>query len=417
MLRLRRVPTARPFVFAIALLLPACSAAVEAPPDGADADAFDADLDAASDTDAATDASALDAGEQPEDASSSDDAGPARCDVPTVAPPSDATDLIHRSLGSVGFDANGRSEHVAFELPSDVDSFHVSVRAAEDRTYIIQRVDGPSRALVSDDLPGTPPHLAQLDSPHRVWWMRGGAEGTFTRARHAQGPIVSGTYTLWVATDRTRPAKCRVHVDVYYRLRPVTSARLPIALYFAGDVDLGDDPTADARIVATVRRVQEIYAAVGIDVEVAHAEVVPSITSPGPDIESVLLRVPGPFRGVPVVVVDRLDVLGRAAGIPGDPFTVGGRLSGVIVSLRRHVEGSGYTVRAPADLGRTIAHELGHHLGLHHTTAGLQGFDDQLGDTDVPAPDNLMDAGGDGVRISPLQAIALRSAAVVRAYP
>jgi hypothetical protein len=84
--------------------------------------------------------------------------------------------------------------------------------------------------------------------------------------------------------------------------------------------------------------------------------------------------------------------LGYAAGVPGPvgaPDTSG---SGVIVAVESHLTEAG---RLDArELGSTIAHEGGHHLGLFHTTEASGGSFDVIGDT--PECPRSRDADGSG---------------------
>lgn len=80
-------------------------------------------------------------------------------------------------------------------------------------------------------------------------------------------------------------------------------------------------------------------------------------------------------------------MLGLAGGIPGDPFGHDHRRAGVAIAWGLGTDQEGL-------LGTVIAHELGHYLGLFHTTEapGSDGalLPDNLPDTAAPAPQNLM---------------------------
>lgn len=90
--------------------------------------------------------------------------------------------------------------------------------------------------------------------------------------------------------------------------------------------------------------------------------------------------------------VDELDTLGIAGGIPGANGVPGAASAGVIVAVDAHlVEDGEVDVLLMAE---TTAHELGHQLGLFHTTEA-EGLDhDPLGDT--PECDVDRDGDGDG---------------------
>jgi len=384
---------------------PPGSAAPGAPHDAGAPDARDPG-DAAGPLPASTDARVRDA------AAAADDAGAVICGPSAAPPPGDAADVHYLALGEVTIGgASKTSAPVTFALPADVDSFAIAARSPEDASFTIERLESPSGVMVSDvRRPGEPPFPPQLFSAHRVIASQGGAAGAFTQARAAAVPVIGGTYTLRLAASAE--VVCPVTVDVYYRTRPVQRGRVTLALYIAPGLGAPDTGTMDYHLAAAVQRVRAIYAAANVGIDVAHHEVVAALPATTRDIAQVLRAVPRPFVGVPVVVLREIQgVLGRAGGIPGDPFGAGTALGGIVVSFA-----PGGHVRSPEQLGWTIAHELGHHLGLHHTVEGVLGLPDQLDDTPDPATrSNLMESGGDGVEISPLQAIALRSAAVVRA--
>lgn len=106
-------------------------------------------------------------------------------------------------------------------------------------------------------------------------------------------------------------------------------------------------------------------------------------------------------------------VLGIAGGIPGPALLQGTSRSGVAVALDSHDLG-----QVPASVVTTMAHEMGHFLGLFHTSEIDLGFGQQLHDPldDTPQNDSsyLMFNTGEGSRLSPWQGIVMRSNPWVR---
>lgn len=147
------------------------------------------------------------------------------------------------------------------------------------------------------------------------------------------------------------------------------------------------------RIQTAIAQLQEIYAAAGIDVQVALVDVAAPnllVEHDAADAEvSELFRAGAKLPlAVNIFLVEQLyrsqpsgtqPIAGLAGGIPGPPLQVGTDGAGVAVSLAL---GPGEDDR----LGTVIAHELGHFLGLYHTVeaaaAGAEALQDQLADTD-----------------------------------
>ena len=82
-------------------------------------------------------------------------------------------------------------------------------------------------------------------------------------------------------------------------------------------------------------------------------------------------------------------VLGKAGGIPGPPLVHGTYGSGVAVSLADYYGWSEYAISVTAE---TMAHELGHQLGLFHTSE-----QDGLMHDPIPDTPECTDKNGDGL--------------------
>lgn len=89
---------------------------------------------------------------------------------------------------------------------------------------------------------------------------------------------------------------------------------------------------------------------------------------------------------------DEPGTLGIAAGIPGPNGIHGTVASGVVMALDAHLDDSG--VLDATLLGETMAHEMGHQMGLPHTSEA-DGSDHDLA-SDTPQCTIDMDSDGDG---------------------
>ncbi|MCC7441191.1 MAG: hypothetical protein IT285_06145, partial [Bdellovibrionales bacterium] len=118
-------------------------------------------------------------------------------------------------------------------------------------------------------------------------------------------------------------------------------------------------------------------------------------------------RLIGPTSGLTLYLVDELppNVLGLSLGTPGAADATG-LYYGVLAKFRSD---------DPATLGRTIAHEIGHYLGLPHPMSrGRSGrtYEDPFGDT-LPFSGNLMEK---GVTLSEQQAFAASRHPLLRKF-
>ncbi|MEZ4255986.1 MAG: hypothetical protein R3A78_09795 [Polyangiales bacterium] len=171
------------------------------------------------------------------------------------------------------------------------------------------------------------------------------------------------------------------------------TGRVDLNIHFTGAQ--GWDAASAAQnpaLAAVLARVTDIWSQVGLSIgRVSYFDVDPGFEvindpgTPAPNSDLHSLRRAGTkepgvnlfFIGTFGFTYGSFHPVGLASGIPG-PWRNGTSSSGVTVALDDHVENE---VLDTAAVARTVAHEVGHELGLFHTTS-LGGVTDPIGDTD-----------------------------------
>lgn len=217
--------------------------------------------------------------------------------------------------------------------------------------------------------------------------------------------VQAGEYAFDVAADD--PEIC-----LFVHRKQQEGARLDLNFYFTNVRTLNAvEGSADEDLKEVIARVEEIYSAVGVtigrvryfDVPQPEAEMFRVIR----DLEDISLltsmgRAPGPTQddvlSVDLFLVDALsaeggNLLGVSGGIPGAPGLHGNPRDGLVFS----VASLGLDNRLVAHI---MAHEIGHYVGLRHTTELVVGtnqemvFDQFVGSKDpledTPECENVM---------------------------
>lgn len=157
----------------------------------------------------------------------------------------------------------------------------------------------------------------------------------------------------------------------------------------------------EGEIMASLARMDQIYGQGGSaligEVSVSTLDW-PSayVEAEGPEAAQLRARTAGANpRAINLLLVqdfNEVGTLGIAAGIPGPNGVTGTASSGVMVSVDTHLDGSGEQLLTEL-MGETIAHELGHQLGLFHTSESDGLTHDPISDTAQCGPER--DADGD----------------------
>ncbi len=322
----------------------------------------------------------------------------------------------------------GVSEAIAIDVPAGAVAVTAAVIGDEDGMYTIESwkagaVDLVTAGWMSSDK-GTQLGVC-LGCKNRVSLSEAASAAIVPNNPDASLP--PGEHVLRVAgmSSQGAPKNGAVQVQVYAKVLPSapTTGRLDLNLHFTGArgwtaATAQDDP----EFLAILDEVRGIYGQVGVtlgditwqDVD-EKFRVIETLQGPGSDLmEMFRASSANELNAANLFFVDELTspfgvVLGVAGGVPGPPMMQGTSRSGVAV-----------VVNSPPGMAdsvaTTMAHELGHFLGLFHTSenelfAILTGgpVHDPLPDT--PESDNswLMHNQGVGHKLSEWQGRIIRS--------
>ncbi|MCB9785427.1 MAG: hypothetical protein H6744_01925 [Deltaproteobacteria bacterium] len=371
-------------------------------PDALDADGLDADglldadalLDSGGDGEVAADASDAelppDVG-PPELCNGIDDDGDGLVDTGCGPPYSASAGAVVHDLGLVDVGNGKVSAARVFGLGEGASAFDIVLLDADgsNENLAVWQLFDPVGALVAAvsepfghevrDLPGFATAVVQV--PDRGGYLPPPGLWTFTLFRNG------GSSHVWArVVENRRPAP--------------TASEIDLNLWFVGldeGLDASTAPT-DPDFQAVLSNLAGRLAAFGITVgateyfdvtgvdaqKYSYLDLATAPLVPGEDSELVKLShsLPQTNRGLDFFFVMGVSVQGvvaKAGSIPGPPLHHGVVGSGVIVSMANYFAGSKQAA-APL-LGVTMAHELGHQLGLYHTSESNGQQHDPIADT------------------------------------
>lgn len=343
---------------------------------------------------------------------------------------------------------DGVSEVVDFVVPPGTVAVTVTVEGTHwGEMYALESWTGPEGSvLVQENWPEDEPNqLAALGMPtticHTLCSNRiAASEAAFAAIapNNPEATVVAGAHQLTVygihmGQTSIDLSNSNAFVTIHAKIldaEPQTGI-LDLNLHFTGSNGwTAQSAQQDPVFAALMDGVDEIYSQIGIEIgEVAwldadtRFQVIETIQGENSDLMELFSQTPsGALNAVNLFFVEEIKtppeaaifgggtILGIAGGIPGPVIVPGTGRSGVAVGT--------VLVEGGPQLHQVVAHELGHYLGLFHTTENLGGF---IGPAHDPLPDTpegdesyLMHASGAGDTLSPWQGKVMRQNPWVR---
>ena len=209
--------------------------------------------------------------------------------------------------------------------------------------------------------------------------------------REEDGPLSPGTWKVQIATSNSRgyyAPDTAVDLTVQIKEDPDTSVAT-VRVLVAYAEGLGSDETVVAGTEAAVARWAEVWAPYGLELEVTYADTdmdptLPDMYGGGSTSIRDVSASEGQDYDVTVAIGEDvegdMDVFGVSGGIPGT--LVATKRSAVVVSWIANAGGDGTFEEEDIQLyGETLAHEVGHYMGLFHPVEMSWDYWDSLSDT------------------------------------
>lgn len=318
--------------------------------------------------------------------------------------------------------SDGLSEEITIEAPEGLQSVLMEIRG-EKGLYYLSKFDTPNGELIEG---GTYTTRFAREVPGLVDWL------------YPNTPTLSmepGEYKLLIRGETREGDKLDEDVEIrFYAKKQTGIDTCGIHLDFLVDENAIDNTQFELAVDRTVIWVNDLYAKMGV--RVLDYSISP-ITLPDPDfnvddtqtvmgqIDDVLRqgRQSGSVRedSLHVVVVRTIggsEPSGYAMGLPG-PFDADRSNAAVLVSTDAYVDSDNFL--DVEGMASTVAHEVGHYLGLYHTSESNGTQHDPIPDTPmcdggVCSPSfetNIMSSGGGASRLD----LTMGQAFVMKQHP
>lgn len=206
--------------------------------------------------------------------------------------------------------------------------------------------------------------------------------------RAEDGPLSSGTWTVWLAStnDRNQYASgTSIDVVAQSRRAPVGGGVLRVALAYGGD--LSEDADLVSAVDAAVLRWADIWAPAGVEIEVETVNVDMDADLPDLLLGGEAWRAAAALtddNDMLVVIGETIDgstgLYGLSGGVPG-ALAAAPRAAVAISSLANAGQNGIFDEDEVQLLGDTLAHEAGHFAGLIHPVEATWDQWDALSDT------------------------------------
>lgn len=338
---------------------------------------------------------------------------------------------------------NGQTSRTKFQVPPGTTSLAVTLQGAQPWQLTLAELSGPKGYVIvpagwtdAQDIPRLclPCQNRVSTNTYEASFLVPNAPGV--QVQPGEWTFTALAYETTGGVDQARQGQVQARVDLVQRPQQVPRLGVldvNLCLTGAGGIDAAI-ALQHPRIQAALTEVRLALGQVGLDLgQVRPVDVkVDSLIvvhdgGADSDLTALLQSGAGLPMGINVFLVEAIYlggvqpgaaiVRGLSGGIPGPPLEVGGPRAGLAVSL----------ALGPAEpdlLGRVVAHELSHYLGLFHTTEqpepGESPVHDTLPDTPPNDADNLMNwsQGESGAgKLTPQQGDVLFASPWVHAKP